>query len=69
VDIDPQFLLRHIDEGRYDDAAQSGLHDCIECGLCSHVCPARIPLAGTFRAAKAHVPTARDSMNPRGDRR
>jgi len=66
VDIDPQFLVRHIEEGRHDDAVHGGLYECIECGICSYVCPSRIPLAGTFRAAKAHTLTASDPVTPEG---
>ncbi|MFP4153252.1 MAG: RnfABCDGE type electron transport complex subunit C [Alkalispirochaeta sp.] len=66
VNIDPQYLLRHIEEGREDDAIRSGLHECIECGLCSHVCPSRIPLAGTFRAAKERTSTMAEGAVRRG---
>ena len=29
--------------------------DCIECGCCSYICPARLPLVQIFRAAKAAI--------------
>ena len=29
--------------------------DCIECGSCAYVCPARIPLVQQFRVAKMRV--------------
>ena len=31
------------------------LLDCFECGACSYVCPAHIPLVQRFRAAKGLV--------------
>jgi electron transport complex protein RnfC len=31
------------------------LMDCFECGACSFVCPAHIPLVQRFRVAKAAV--------------
>ena len=36
-------------------AAEHNLMDCFECGSCSFVCPAHIPLVQRFRAAKASV--------------
>lgn len=39
---------------RYGEMAQSlHLNDCFECGCCSYVCPAGIPLVQYFRIAKA----------------
>jgi Na+-transporting NADH:ubiquinone oxidoreductase subunit A len=29
-----------------------GLLDCVECGLCTYVCPSKIELAETFQATK-----------------
>ena len=34
-------------------AAEEHLMDCFECGSCSFVCPAHIPLVQQFRVAKA----------------
>ncbi|MDR0380271.1 MAG: electron transport complex subunit RsxC, partial [Candidatus Accumulibacter sp.] len=31
------------------------LFDCIECGCCAYVCPARIPLVQYFRFAKSEI--------------
>jgi Na+-translocating ferredoxin:NAD+ oxidoreductase RnfC subunit len=30
-------------------ADRAGIHACIECGLCSHVCPSRLPLLDAVR--------------------
>lgn len=39
---------------RYEDMAESyHLNDCFECGCCSFVCPAAIPLVQYFRMSKA----------------
>lgn len=39
---------------RYEDMAEKfHLNDCFECGCCSYVCPANIPLVHFFRVAKA----------------
>jgi electron transport complex protein RnfC len=40
----------------YDSMARDHhLRDCFECGACSYVCPAHIPLVQRFRAAKAQL--------------
>ena len=40
--------------GRYGEIESSYfLNDCFECGCCSYVCPAGIPLVQYFRIAKA----------------
>lgn len=41
--------------GRYDEAQAWGLMDCVECGTCSYVCPANIPLVQWMRTGKSAV--------------
>ena len=31
--------------------------DCIECGSCNYICPARVPLVQSFRMAKFEIRT------------
>jgi electron transport complex protein RnfC len=38
-----------------DEAVNTGLLDCIECGSCSYNCPARIKLTQRFRAGKQRL--------------
>ena len=38
---------------RFEDAKNWGLMDCIECGTCSYVCPANIPLVHWIRFGKS----------------
>jgi len=46
-------LVRLLEAGHYEEAATSyDLHSCIECGLCSFVCVARIPIFQYIRLAK-----------------
>ena len=46
VNIIPHLLYKHVQRNIIDETLM-GLHifDCIECGLCSYVCPSKIPLA------------------------
>ncbi len=54
--LDPASLVAHAKQRDYG-AMVERLHlmDCFECGSCSYVCPAHIPLAQHFRAAKSFV--------------
>ena len=36
-----------------EESLEHGLLDCVECGLCSYVCPAKIELTETLKHAKA----------------
>ena len=38
-----------------DEAVNTGLLDCIECGSCSYICPARIKLTQRFRVGKQRL--------------
>jgi electron transport complex protein RnfC len=40
-----------------DYAVTAGLMDCIECGSCTYVCPARIKLVQRFRIGKQRLRT------------
>ena len=52
-------LVRLLENGLYEEAAeQYDLFSCIECGICSYVCMARIPLfhyimLGKFEIARS----------------
>ena len=43
--IPVNMLIRLLENGLYEEAAKDyDLLSCIECGLCSYVCEARIPI-------------------------
>ncbi|OHD11681.1 MAG: electron transporter RnfC [Spirochaetes bacterium GWD1_27_9] len=48
----PTILNKYIKNKLYEKALDSGLMFCKECGACSWVCPARIPLVQIFRMGK-----------------
>lgn len=48
VGIDPPTLMRLETETTCSDDKRVALRACIECGLCSHVCPSRLPLSETI---------------------
>jgi len=45
-------MVRALKAGNYDEAVKLGLMDCVECGACSFICPARIKLVQRFRIGK-----------------
>ena len=53
VDILPQMAYKAILAEEIEESLQHGLLDCVECGLCTYVCPSKIELSQTFIAAKA----------------
>ena len=52
VDIHPAGLLEAAQQEDPQLAARSGLRSCIECGICSYVCPSRLPLLQSIRALR-----------------
>ena len=52
VFLNPQHLGKLAQLGRYEEAAENHLMDCMVCGSCSFVCPANIPLSQMFALAK-----------------
>ncbi|MGB4571910.1 MAG: electron transport complex subunit RsxC [Rectinemataceae bacterium] len=50
--LSPVLLAIAIEDGNYKEADKIGLLDCIECGTCSFVCPARRQLVQRFRVGK-----------------
>ena len=56
VDIPVNMLVRFLDAGFYEDAADLyDLYSCIECGLCSFVCVSKIPIFQYIRLAKYEI--------------
>ncbi|HHQ69798.1 MAG TPA: electron transport complex subunit RsxC [Halothiobacillaceae bacterium] len=52
ADLLPQQLYWHARSEQFDRAVDYHLFDCIECGVCSAVCPSHIPLVQYFRSPK-----------------
>ncbi|MDR1420565.1 MAG: electron transport complex subunit RsxC [Treponema sp.] len=50
--LSPVIMNNSLEEGDIDYAVKAGLLDCIECGSCTYVCPARIKLVQRFRVGK-----------------
>lgn len=60
VYLQPNKLTELIKNTRFDDAERSGAMDCIECGLCSYVCPSKIELVHHIKLAKDKIKKGKD---------
>lgn len=52
VGLNPSELMDLEAEETCDDTELARLQVCVECGLCSYVCPAQLPLAASIRRAR-----------------
>jgi Na+-transporting NADH:ubiquinone oxidoreductase subunit A len=52
VDILPQFTYKNILADEIEEALNHGLLDCVECCLCTYVCPSKIELKNILKEAK-----------------
>lgn len=53
---------------RFDEAEKLGVMNCIECGACTYVCPAKRSLTQSFRTAKKVITTRRkQAAQKKGD--
>jgi Na+-transporting NADH:ubiquinone oxidoreductase subunit A len=55
VNLLPQVLHRYLYADRIDDAERVGLMRCIDCRLCTYVCPSKIELQSEFSDARAQL--------------
>jgi Na+-translocating ferredoxin:NAD+ oxidoreductase subunit C len=55
--IQPAGLLEAAQRSDPELAETFGLHACIECGICSYVCPSHLPLLPSIRRVKALAKT------------
>ncbi len=62
--LSPVLMNNAIEAGELEKAAKIGLLDCIECGSCSYVCPARIQLVQRFRVGKQLLRAQRAAAAP-----
>lgn len=53
--LSPALIVRELKAGNLDKAKSFGLMDCIECGCCAFVCPAKVNLIQRIRLGKGLV--------------
>ena len=57
--LEPLYLYLYVQKNRIEDLEAAHVMDCIECGACTYICPARLPLIHAFRMGKQKVNNAR----------
>ena len=55
--LEPYLISTMSRLGRYDEARENALLNCIECGSCSYVCPSSRPLLDFIRYGKMMLRT------------
>jgi electron transport complex protein RnfC len=53
--LSPVIMNNSLEADDLDYAVKAGLMDCIECGSCTYMCPARIKLVQRFRIGKQRL--------------
>jgi len=53
--LEPYLLLRMGQRMMFDKMEHERVLDCIECGSCSFICPANLPILAYIRLGKAEV--------------
>jgi electron transport complex protein RnfC len=53
--LSPVIMNNSLEAQDFDYAVKAGLMDCMECGSCSYICPARIKLVQRFRVGKQRL--------------
>ena len=52
IGLHPYLMRSDLDKRDTDSAKQHGLMDCVLCGACAYICPARRYLSSSFKAAR-----------------
>ena len=50
--LNPSAIARAVEKGRFDLAREYNVLDCIECGICSYLCPANRDVVALVKLAK-----------------
>ncbi len=65
VGLYPNLLQRYVERERFDETpVKYGIFDCIDCNLCTYVCPSKIPLAELLKFGKKKL--VEEGFHPHG---
>lgn len=53
--LEPLFMYQYASKGMVDELNDAHIMDCMECGACSYICPARMHLTHMFKTGKQLV--------------
>lgn len=65
MELLPVFIGAYAERGQWETTDRYHAVDCLECGLCSYICPARRPLVQTIRLAKNQILASRRQASGR----
>ena len=49
TDVQPLFVWKAVSYGDIEEAEELGILDCVDCGLCTYVCPSKIEIGSIIR--------------------
>ena len=55
MNLMPTKILAYIESGDFSNAKELGVLDCMECGSCEYICPARRPIVHNIKLAKLRL--------------
>ncbi len=61
MNLMPLYIRRAYKSGKIDECIKLNASDCTECGCCSYICPAKIPLVAEFRVIKQNIEKMKES--------
>lgn len=65
VGLYPNLLHHYVEREKVDESlVKYGIFNCIDCNLCTYVCPSKIPVARLLRDGKSHL--LHEGFNPHG---
>ena len=53
--LEPLFMFQYASKGMLDELEAANIMDCMECGACAYVCPARVHLTHMFKTGKQKI--------------
>jgi electron transport complex protein RnfC len=62
----PSRLAKFVEKENIEDAVKWNLMDCIECGSCAYVCPAKINLVQFYKLGKMKAQAMRAAEKKAG---
>ena len=64
----PSILAKYSAKNMFVEAEESNIMDCIECGCCSYICPAKINILHKIRFVKNHIIRQRTAKSQTQDK-
>jgi len=55
MDLMPLMYVRNTKKKKFEACKEYYIDNCIECGACSYVCPANIPIVGYIKTCKSEL--------------